>query len=386
MKYPSKEEVASGRCGTVSEDSQVLEFRRLIRGANLEMLKSLTDAIAAESRARHLGDVEAREKAEAEAFGARFHRLLLAAMKRGSTNVVDILDSAMWAAGVGSVNRDTGAVSGPCTVNCSDPRGIHAVAGVMGGTANPHDLSGLNSVVRGEPKVVTTEERSEWSGRHRRVTRLDQSAPEKSEPAPPAYSVEERRVRADVAAKLANIMESTGFFPSANVTLEDCLAHVERLSHWTRQTEARVRDAALEEAAKLADTEAARIGPAEVTGEAVLCVVRAIRALKSKPAPQPSENPGDLPKPSPKWEPDSPTDLPDEEQPQPELVPLAVGPTDHDFGWALAQMRAGKKVRRREWGSVGYLLVSGEHVLNDWGVAPNWSSGYILATDWEVAE
>lgn len=253
---------------------------------------------------------ELREKVEAEAFGACFHRLLLAAMKRGSTNVVDILDSAMWAAGVGSVNRDTGAVSGPCTVNCSDPRGIHAVAGVMGGTANPHDLTGINTVVRGvyagDPMVEAMKGRK--------------PCPE-SEPAPPAYSVAERRVRADVAAKLSAILCPSGRTGFGEPGLEDALREVERrlgessarskeaaanIATLTAECRAQLRDAALEEAARVCESRAKSNADLSrrMSGalrEAYDCfrkegeaAAEDIRALKSKPAPQPSGNPGEF--------------------------------------------------------------------------------------------
>ena len=76
---------------------------------------------------------------------------------------------------------------------------------------------------------------------------------------------------------------------------------------------------------------------------------------RPKPAPQPSGNPGELP--------------------QSEPV--------HDFGWALAQMRAGRKVRRKnEDGTISLHP-------NGFGFGGNdilLTSGDLLATDWEVAE
>lgn len=167
--------------------------------------------------------------------------------------------------------------------------------------------------------------------------------------------------------------------------------HGEHVALGRRLAEA--RDAALEEAANTAEA---------VIDERDSCYVRArsetiafrIRALKSKPAP--------------KWEPDSPTDLPDEQQaprePPPEklrelfehreareeaarrLDALATSDA-HDFGWALAQMRAGKKVRRR-------VFIPGAHYRWDGGCVLSHTStpqdlmpwNDLTATDWEVAE
>lgn len=164
-----------------------------------------------------------------------------------------------------------------------------------------------------------------------------------------------------------------------------------------------VRDAALEEA--IVALTAFRCRDSEE--------VRSIRALKSKPAPQPSENLGELQQAAPKWEPDSPTDLPDEEQPPSEPPPeklrelfehreareeaarrldsLATSDV-HDFGWALAQMHAGKKVRRREWAAQNYegcwWLVKAEDGTSWWRASTSFGQEprHLLATDWEVVE
>lgn len=133
-----------------------------------------------------------------------------------------------------------------------------------------------------------------------------------------------------------------------------------------------IRDAALEDAAT--------VDLAGMTEWARGVVRERIRAMKSKPAP--------------KWEPDSPTDLPDEEQPQPELVPLAVGPTDRDFGWALQQMRAGKKVRRpgdEEIFGPGDIVRPirfsyNDAIIHNDGTDARLSHSDLRATDWEVVE
>lgn len=154
--------------------------------------------------------------------------------------------------------------------------------------------------------------------------------------------------------------------------------------------------------------------PIVINAVSVDAAQRAIGLLRageeSKPAPQPSENPGELQKPTQKWEPDSPTDLPDEEQsprePTPEklrelfehreareeaarrLDALATSHV-HDFGWALAQMRAGKKVRRPHWHTSCHLAWRENSV---WDVDQVGRSNYKpfssdwAATDWEVVE
>lgn len=172
--------------------------------------------------------------------------------------------------------------------------------------------------------------------------------------------------------------------PAPSLDLEGCLRDVDSRLNRNRPPLGNpppyiVRDAALEEAA----------GGVDLTGLADWAkglVRERIRALKSKHTPQPSKNPGESQQATPTWEPDSPTDLPDEEQPQSGLVQLAVGPTDRDFGWALQQMRAGKKVRRRVWEYAYFYRFTGKRIEDESGVSAvvHWEN--ILATDWEVAE
>ena len=433
-----------------NEKTDAVERFERMKDASGETLKKLGDAIQAEEEAaaamrgaaqsvewkvsghaRLKAEADAlREKAEAEAFGARFHRLVLAAMKRGSTNVVDMLGAAMEAAGVGSVNRYTGVVSGPCTVNCSDPRGIHAVAGVMGGTANPHDLTGINTVVRGEPTVhefrrgnatirvkeppdpvlCTCYQHSEphihvqadavpvekWSAYAKElaaragvsrvvVDRADAMKDakvvpghEKSEPAPPAAdpgadATGWRNGQMDAAHHLARILKMPRPLPEG-WNLSAALSEVyKRLNDKPGPVVSAIRDAALEEAARVCESRAKSNADIARRMSGALreaydffrkedeAAAEEIRALKSKPAPQPSGNPGELPKAEPV----------------------------HDFGWALQQMRAGKKVRMASWPH-GYYVEMGNHLwwcitgtrVNEW----KGNSGHLLATDWEVAE
>lgn len=313
--------------------------------------------------------------------------------------------------------------SSRCGPECSDPRGLHALADVMGGTANPHDLVGLNSVVRGNPKPPTEP---------------DMQHVLKTGSLPPQTKAEaslERAVRSDIAERLLSIL-----FPGPaqpNLDLDGCLREIERLRHWTRETERQGRDAALEEAV----VEVAEAGADMESPQLATRIRDRIRALKSKPAPldlgltpeeddeiissgggfshlsgqttqagpapQPSDNPGELQQAAPTWEPDSPTDLPDEEQPPRTLTQEqerelaerratradvgrqidALATSDvHDFGWALAQMRAGKKVRRK--GSATPAVLDSQAIDMGWVQLGrgrlSWES--MSATDWEVAE
>lgn len=187
-----------------------------------------------------------------------------------------------------------------------------------------------------------------------------------------------------------------------------------------------IRDAALDEAERIATTMASNntvaANGASTSDLAVTYRTRAAafqemalecRALKSKPALQPAKNPGELQQAATKWEPDSPTDLPDEEQPPSEPPPEklrelfehreareeatrsvdALATSDvHDFGWALAQMRAGNKVRRREWAAQNYegcwWLVKAEDGTSWWRGSTSFGQEprHLLATDWEVVE
>lgn len=59
-------------------------------------------------------------------------------------------------------------------------------------------------------------------------------------------------------------------------------------------------------------------------------------------------------------------------------------PIVHDFGWALAQMRAGKKVRRSCWVNGSWLRYNG-YIVSDRESLPEVKTDHIVATDWEVA-
>lgn len=219
--------------------------------------------------------------------------------------------------------------------------------------------------------------------------------------------------------------------PAPSLNLEDCLRDVDSRLNRNRPPLGNpppyvVRDAALEEVERVATTMAsnntaaancASTGNLAVTYRARAAAFREMasecHALKSKPTPQPSDNPGELQQAAPTWEPDSPTDLPDEEQPPRTPTPEqerelaerreareeatrrldALATSDvHDFGWALAQMRAGKKVRRPSILDGGRISVDAEmrmflvHRIGyaNRGFTP--SSVDLLATDWELAE
>lgn len=61
----------------------------------------------------------------------------------------------------------------------------------------------------------------------------------------------------------------------------------------------------------------------------------------------------------------------------------------NDFGWALAQMRDGNKVRRQGWRPEEWIALRDDRkeiVDEDGGVTRFLDSKPILATDWTVAE
>lgn len=174
-----------------------------------------------------------------------------------------------------------------CTAECSDPRGLHAMAAIMGGTANPHDLTGINSVVRGNPKPLTES---------------DMAQVLKTGEVPRAYSATERLVRGQVADRLTAIL-----FPGSarpNWTLEEAFSGVanaaEGAKKWREREEAAtgVRDAALEEVERIATSMSLRNRDASDTADssdmratyrtraaAFREMALECRALKSKPAP-----------------------------------------------------------------------------------------------------
>lgn len=357
------------------------------------------------NRMRDVARLEAarvREKAEVEAFGHRFHAKLLAAMKAGDHNVLHVLGAAMEAAGILGPNGSTVAKE------CEGPRGLHDMARVMGGTANPHDLTGINSVVRGRPVVVAENIEFRDDGtvgvkappkvhevRRGNSTILVKEPPapvlcncaersephihvsfsEKSEPAPPAYSVEERKARAKVADEIVDILFPGG--PRPFWSLDEALREVDkRLKASAARAEevqrvcdtlapaarAQIRDAALEEADRAGmslrqygtvadryDSEglkaAARTGWNAGANE----VLAAIRALKSKPAPPSSASYG-------------------------------------DFGWALQQLLAGKRVKQGDSPRSWRMREDGALVDQNGIVMRELHMDMVLAMNWRLAE
>lgn len=144
-----------------------------------------------------------------------------------------------------------------------------------------------------------------------------------------------------------------------------------------RLTEA--RDAALEEAAAKGDLYAERYDAdaaypeGRAHAKAGRAIAGSIRALKPKPAPRAHLNGCGM---------DTNHRGPCVVSPPSDTEPEPV----HDFGWALAQMRAGKKVRRK-WSATPAVLDS-QAIDMGWVQLGrgrlSWES--MSATDWEVAE
>lgn len=302
---------------TVDFDEVSARFERT-RGASLQTLEQLAaenqgelyakgdldEAAKEHARCKAEAD-QLREKAEVEAFGHRFHAKLLAAMKSGSTNVVDMLGAAMEAAGILGPNGSTVAKE------CDDyvPQMSREEA-----AQEMRKLSGLNHVVRGVPP---------------KVHRFQNLAAKKiAEPAPPTMDL-----------KLGGAAQ----------------ALVEK----TRQD---IRDAALEEADRAGmslrqygtvadryDSEglkaAARTGWNAGANE----VLAAIRALKSKPAPPSSASYG-------------------------------------DFGWALQQLLAGKRVKQGDSPRSWRMREDGALVDQNGIVMRELHMDMVLAMNWRLAE
>lgn len=66
--------------------------------------------------------------------------------------------------------------------------------------------------------------------------------------------------------------------------------------------------------------------------------------------------------------------------PEPQTQPVV-----HDFGWALARMREGKKVRRASWVNGSFLRFNG-YLVSDRESLPEVKTEHLLATDWQVVE
>jgi hypothetical protein len=57
-----------------------------------------------------------------------------------------------------------------------------------------------------------------------------------------------------------------------------------------------------------------------------------------------------------------------------------------DFGWALARMREGERVRRAGWLSVEWIAIRGDEIRDEDGALCRFNDNKpLLATDWELA-
>lgn len=121
-----------------------------------------------------------------------------------------------------------------------------------------------------------------------------------------SLSESERRFSNEAAERMEEAAKTMGdtirdrllaiLFPGSarpNLDLEGCLRDVDRLVRWTHGQKQDVRDAALEEAAATAASLIDERDSHAVCARADT-IAKRIRALKSKPAPQPSENPGEF--------------------------------------------------------------------------------------------
>lgn len=330
------------------------------------------------NRMRDVARLEAarvREKAEVEAFGHRFHAKLLAAMKAGSTNVVDMLGASMEAAGVGATRptmpeREVGerlrdVYGGGAAVESvfASPRDVEfpgmktgpapgkplAVPLVVPGgwEADVDDSRDFAVVIKG--RTVAHVERALDQLKRDIAAR---EAPAKiAEPAPSALSVEERKWRKGVELALSAAL---GTEPD---DLEDLLREVNRrlwrqavpLGDAQVLVESKARDAALEEAARVLDAVAEESGFAsEATSGSRYCATR-IRALKSKPAPPSSASYG-------------------------------------DFGWALQQLLAGKRVKQGDSPRSWRMREDGALVDQNGIVMRELHMDMVLAMNWRLAE
>lgn len=147
---------------------------------------------------------------------------------------------------------------------------------------------------------------------------------------------------------------------------------VSRLLAEATKREMAIRDAALEEAV----TVMGNVGLPPL--DEWMKTIEAIRARKSKPAPV--------------LTPDQVRELDERRESREEAarkLDALVTSNVHDFGWALAQMRAGKKVRRPHWHTSCHLAWRENSV---WDIDQVGRSNYKPfsadwgATDWEVAE
>lgn len=63
---------------------------------------------------------------------------------------------------------------------------------------------------------------------------------------------------------------------------------------------------------------------------------------------------------------------------------MQTQPVVHDFGWALAQMRAGKKVRVSSWGAGCWIRLDSDDFRDEGGLKRGPNTAILLKTDWEV--
>lgn len=296
MKQPSRSEVEAGRCGPKSEVQRTdpLSAFERIKDASVPTREKLSAAVQAEqdaemeatnreisakvrredhARLKAKAD-ELREKAEAEAFGARFHREILKAMESGFSAYV-LAACAMKAC----TPYPLGYV----------PTMTEAQVGETLRDAVPPKVQAFRNLARDKgptfiPKLCDCAMSN--------LPHMHLDPPEKPEPAPPAESAGEHRLvdamEMAFAQRLSAILDPSGRTGFGGPGLENALREVHRrLNDKPGPVVSAIRDAALEEAAKAC--EAMTDHPIEASAEA-----EAIRALKSKPAPQPSGNPGEF--------------------------------------------------------------------------------------------
>lgn len=304
------------------------ETQKALHEAEWRETESGTEASNREFAAKMARDVhekakaradELRTKAEVEAFGHRFHAKLLAAMKRGSTNVVDMLGAAMEAAGVGATR-----------------------------------------------------------------------------PAPPGLETQE----ASVAKRLDEYRKASG-------TMDMLRGSSEKIAEppaLVGQTPREIREAALEQAAGVVGEE---------LGMQNGWIQQRIRALKSKPTPDALPKQEDYCMECEKPKTAHGMSCSQDVRPRTHSNGCALDADHkgacfglsllemerqearmyqspepiHDFGWALAQMRAGKRVRRAGWTDGEAWSLARADDGSFWGRASirqfHWE--HVLATDWEVA-
>lgn len=146
---------------------------------------------------------------------------------------------------------------------------------------------------------------------------------------------------------------------------------VSRLLSEAPKRETAARDAALDEVKEAVTIPYRVADPAARHSE----LVARIDALKSKPAPV--------------LTPEQERELAERREAREEAVRRldALAMSDvHDFGWALAQMRAGRMVRRPSWDAGAHVFIREGGWLKNGGLAGPLDGAHILATDWEVVE